>query len=344
MAQNDQVSNNEIIMNQINALSIAEGFFHSSVLFALLKLNIFELIGETSKALKVLAKEVHAQPKTLVRLLNAGVVLKLLASEDGVNYKVSPAFKKVLLSSAGENYIGNFILNLDYLRGALSQLDEAVIKSGPTIDPSTHLGADKEHTWEFTLAMHNYASLRGKELVNYLNTSTCSSLLDLGCGPGTYAFNLAMSNPNLKIYLSDLPEVLEVAKEVEKRYEIKNEVHYLPLDAIREEVPGSYDMVLISNTLHMLGEKASRALIKRLYKSVNKGGSLVIQAQYLLDSKLGGRWPVFLDLLQLCVTSEGRNHSAGETKEWLKDAGFKNIEFNSMTILNTNSYLRGYRL
>src|SRR5262249_22661475 len=155
--------------------------------------------------------------------------------------------------------------------------------------------------------------LRGKELAHYLDTSDCHTLLDLGCGPGTYSFHLAMGNPTLEVYLLDLPGVLKVAKEVQRRYPLRNEVHYLPLDALAGEIPGSYDLVLVSNTLHMLGEEASRQLINRLYTSVNPGGSLVIQAQYLQDNRRGGRWPVYLDLIQLCITSRGRNHSVAET-------------------------------
>jgi len=92
-----------------------------------------------------------------------------------------------------------------------------------------------------------------------------------------------------------------------------------------------------------LGENESRQLIKRLYDSVNKGGSLIIQAQYLRDDRLGERWPVFLDLMVLCTTANGRNHSERETRMWLEEAGFRNIEFCSMSIFNTNSYLRGFK-
>ena len=71
------------------------------------------------------------------------------------------------------------------------------------------------------LAMHNYASLRGKELANFLSTAGCESLLDLGCGPGTYAFHLGMRNPRLKLYLLDHPVVLEAAKEIQARYSLE---------------------------------------------------------------------------------------------------------------------------
>jgi len=330
--------------DQLEVLSIAEGFFQSGVLFALLRLKIFESIGEETKSVEELAAGLNARPETLGRLLNAGVVLKLLQSEDGIHYRVSSTCRSVLLPSAGENYLGNWIRNLDSFRHALERLDKAVLTSGPTVVPTNYTGGEKEQTREYELAMHNYASLRGKELAHFLDTSGCGTLLDLGCGPGTYAFHLGMRNPNLQLYLLDFPGVLEVTREISNRYSIGNKVHYLPLDALKDEIPGSYDIILVSNTMHMLGEKANRALVSRLYRSINPHGSLVIQAQFLRDDRMGGRWPVMLDLIQLCTTTYGKNHSVGETRQWMEETGFKNIEYCPMTLLNTNSYLRGYKI
>ena len=271
-----------------------------------------------SKTLQELAVELDARPETLSRLLSAGVVLKLLESRDGVTFSVAPACHTVLSPSAGDHYLGDWVRSLDYFCAPLLKLDEAVLRSGPTVEPSTHLGGDKESTRSFALSMHNYASLRGKELADFLSTEGSRSLLDLGCGPGTYAFHLGMRNPGMELYLADHPVVLETAREVQARYPLKNKVHYVPMDALKDEIPGSYDMVLVSNMLHGLGETSSRKLIRRLYNSVNDGGSLVVQAQYLRDDRLGGRWPVFLDLIQLCVTESGRNHSPGETRRGSK--------------------------
>ncbi len=293
MFQDPPVSESTVMRRQIDVLSVAEGFYQSSILFALLKLKVFERIVRGSKTLHELATELDTRPETLSRLLNAGVVLKLLESKDGLNFDLTPMCRTVLAPSAGDHYLGDWIRNLEFFSSALSKLDEAVLKSGPTIDPSTIIGGDKEITRGFTLAMHNYSSFRGKELANFLNTGGCKSLLDLGCGPGTYSFHLGMRNPNLELYLLDLPEVLEVAKEIQIKYPLKNDIHYLPLDAVVDDIPHSYDLILVSNTLHMLGENASRMLIKRLYNSINHGGSLVIQAQFLRDDCLGGRWPVF---------------------------------------------------
>jgi cyclopropane fatty-acyl-phospholipid synthase-like methyltransferase len=324
---------------------IAEGFFRSSVIFALLKLRIFERIGEgDGKSVKELAAAVNARPDVLGRLLDAGVLLKLLETDDRETYRVAPMCRLVLLPSAGENYLGDWILNLNFFRQGLSKLAESVVKSSPSVDLAEYLKTDKDGGRDFEMAMENYAALRGKELVRHLDTSKCETLLDLGAGPGVYAFHLGMHNPKLKLYLQDMPEVLEVAKEVEKKYPLKNEIHYLPHDAVKGEVPGSYDIVLVSNMLHMVGEQASRALLKKVYKNVNRGGSVVVQAQFLRDDHRGGRWPAVLDLILLCTTAAGRNHSVAEARQWMEEAGFSNIEYRPMGLANTNSLLRGYKL
>jgi SAM-dependent methyltransferase len=344
MAIDTNESSSTAKKDQLKVLSIAEGFFQSTILFALLRLKVFEHIGEGTKSLEELAAGLKSRPETLARLLNAGVVLKLLESGDGKHYCVASSCRSVLLPSAGENYLGNWCRNLDSFRLALERLDKAVLTSSPTVDTTDYLGGDKERTREYVLAMHNYASLRGKELACFLDTSGCRTLLDLGCGPGTYAFHFGMRNPNLQLYLLDFPGVLEITREVRDLYSIGNQVQYLPLDALKDKIPGSYDIILVSNTMHMLGEKANRKLVSRLYRSVNPHGSLVIQAQFLRDDRMGERWPVLLDLIQLCITTDGRNHSVGETRQWMEEAGFKNIEHCPMTLLNTNSYLRGYKI
>jgi SAM-dependent methyltransferase len=343
MTQHDSEAKLNTIKDQIEVLSIAEGFIQSSVLFSLLKLRVFEFIDTGTKTLHQIAAKLGARPETLSRLLNAGVVLKLLESKDGENFRIAPRYRSILSPSSGEDYLGDWIGTLDYFRLPLLRLDEAILTSEPTIDPSTHLWGDKEHTRNFTLAMHNYATLRGRELADFLDTTGCKSLLDLGCGPGTYAFQLGIRNPSLELHLLDHPWVLETTREIRARYLLKNDVHYLPLDAMKDDIPGSYDMILVSNTLHGLGEDASRTLIKRLYNSINHGGSLVIQAQYMQDNRLGGRWPVFLDLVQLCVTDHGRNHTRKETAQWMEEAGFEDVEYCQMTLFNTNSFLRGYK-
>lgn len=337
------LSENEITRNQVEVLGLAEGFYQSYVLFALLKLGVVDRLDHGQATVGELASDLGVNEGFLFRVMGAAVAMKVLRCPDGQHFRLSPVYESVLLRDAGTAYLGDWVRNLAYFAEALAKLDEAVVRGGPTVDPDTHLGADPHHTEEFTLAMRNYAALRGKELGKYLDTTGCKSVLDLGCGPGTYAYHLGERNPALHLFLLDLPGVLTHAREVRKSHDLTNEITYLPIDVLQSEIPGTYDIVLISNTLHMLGEDASRALIRRVYQNVRPGGSLVVQAQYLQDDRMGPRWPTLLDLTQACITSHGRNHSRGETRAWMEAAGFVHVQHCAMSLMNTNSFLRGYR-
>lgn len=329
---------------QMRVLSLAEGFFQSNVLFSLLRLNVFEHMGEGEISANELAEKLGVQSGTLVRLLNAGVALKILDSRDGLTFSIDGPFRSVLLPSAGTSYLGDWLLNLEYFRDASARLDEAVLTSLPIAEFLEDAKSEHEHTRQFTLAMHNYAILRGRELARYLDTTGCRTLLDVGAGPGTYAFHLAEANPELQVYLVDVPEVLEVAREIATSFTIAQPITYFGLDLRVSDIEGAFDIVLVSNTLHMLGESESRRLLSRLHKHVRPGGSLVVQAQFLNDDRLGPRWPALLDLIQLCITESGRNHTVTETKTWLEEAGFSEIEYHPMTLINTNSFLRAWKL
>jgi hypothetical protein len=69
----------------------------------------------------------------------------------------------------------------------------------------------------------------------------------------------------------------------------------------------------------------------------------VVQAQHLQSDRQGGRWALFVDLNLLCTTEHGRNHTMDESAGWLEEAGFINIERNSMSVFGTTSFVRGYR-
>jgi len=147
-----RVSSSARWARQVELLSLAEGFFPSTVLFALVRLRVFERLGEGEKTLDDLARELGARPATLARLLRAGVVLNLLESEDGLTFRAAAIARPSLVSPAAEGYLGDWIRGLDEFRAALSRLDQAVLSGEPTVDPAAHLGADEARTRSFAAA------------------------------------------------------------------------------------------------------------------------------------------------------------------------------------------------
>ena len=338
----------DLARSQLGLLALAEGFFPFRVLVALLRLRVFEQMGGEAWSAGALARAVDVHEGRLARLLDAGVAFGLLTTGGGaddesgaeVAYRVEPAWAPLLSPEGGDSYLGDWLEFLTTIDDGLRGLDRAVRHGGPVVDAWNPAAADVARS---TRAMHSYAAVRGRELAHFLDTTGCRSLLDVGCGPGTYAFQLGAANPDLALFLLDFPEVLETARDYEAAFALANPVHYLPLDVAADAVPGTYDLVLLSNTLHAFDEPGGIALLRRLYDNVRPGGSLVVQTPFLDDDRRGGRWPVAVDLNLLCLTSGGRNHTAGEVQRWLTDVGFEGVQHCPMSLLNVNSFLRGYR-
>ena len=76
---------------------------------------------------------------------------------------------------------------------------------------------------------------------------------------------------------------------------------------------------------------------------VSPGGSVIVQAQFLDEDRRGPRRPVLLDLLQLCISDTGRNHTVAETRTWPADAGLKDAEHVAMSADNVNSFIRAWK-
>ena len=321
-------------------LGIADGFFGARILFALLRLGVFEHLGAAARSAEELGALLDTPPERLARLLRAGVTLGVLEVSD--QQFAIPADQRELLLREGSHSLHHWLRTLDLFCDALGDLDRAVSGAEPAIPLSARLG-DQDDSTTFALAMHDYASLRGRELAHYLDTRGCRSLLDLGCGPGTYAVHLARANADLELHLFDRATVLETTRRLVGAADLAHPTHFHAGDATADPIPGPHDLVLISNMLHMQGESGARALLRRVHAALRPGGSVVVQGQFLADDRTGPRWPVFLDLVQLCTTDHGHNHTVDDTRAWLQAAGFDRFEVCPMSVYNTNSFIRAYR-
>ena len=106
---------------------------------------------------------------------------------------------------------------------------------------------------------------------------------------------------------------------------------------------GIGELEALARDTHKFESRYLDRLIGRLFEVVAPGGSLIVQAQYLDVEGKSNRWPALLDLAMLCTTHGGRNHSVAETRRWMEEAGFRDVELTPLSMFNTNSFLTGLR-
>lgn len=199
------------VRKQIAVLQIAEHFFDSITLFALFETGVFKVLSSGRKTLPEIQNEIGGNEESLRAALDAAVALEILSVEDG-RYSAGEALLDCLGREQSPAYLGEWVAFLHGLASPLLKLGEAV-KTGSTPGALFEdMSGDKIPAKRMTAAMDAYARTRGIEIADRLDFSKTRRLLDLGCGPGTYAIAIAQRNPQVRATLLDLPGPIAEAR------------------------------------------------------------------------------------------------------------------------------------
>ncbi len=330
------------IRNQCETLSVAERFFDSAILFALHDVGAFEALATGPKTLDHLHNRVGGELESLRALLDAAVATKILTKHES-GYSAPAALLETLGRPESRAFIGEWVRFLHVLSRPLLEYAD-VIRFGKR--PGSLFEAPSANTapaQRMTAAMDAYARSRGAEMVERIDFSPTRTLLDLGCGPGTYSLEIVEKCPHVHAILVDLAGPIEEARHVATRRGMADRVQFVVADILSYEPAQHVDTVLISNVLHMLGPSSSRRLLARVYDMIVPGGRILVQAQYLDSSRTAPRWPTLLNLIQRVATPEGANHSVDDVIGWLTAAGFEGPQHVHLSAWNVNSVVYARR-
>jgi precorrin-6B methylase 2 len=323
---------------QIRLLQTAEGFFASQVLFATTEMGVYNLLSQKPMSPAEVASAVGADPDATERVLNAAVAIGTLTIE-GNTYSNSPLASEVLVADR-PGYLGNWIRLMSYFARGWTHLTDSVRTGEAAEEPWLPLGKDPDYTRDFVAGMDDYARLRGKEVLRFLDLSGKRTMVDIGGGLGTYAILFAQQWPDLKVTVFDLPEVARAAQENVATSDVADRIsvqagNYHD-DAIGDE---QYDVAFISDTLHQETPEGCMKLLNKTYDALEPGGQLVVQAMFLNEDRVSPRWPVMVSLNLLVLYGTGRAYTVDETTRFVESAGFKECRLEQMTLLNVNSLL-----
>jgi precorrin-6B methylase 2 len=330
------------ISKQFDTLRIAERCFESAALFALFELGVFKALAGGPQTFQQLHRGVGGDLESLQAALNAAVALKVLTKEND-RYGAHPSLVECLGREDSPAYLGDWVAFLHAVASPLMSMGSAIRTGKPIETLFEDVHGDSAASRRMTKAMHTFARTRGIEMIDRVDFSQTRRLLDLGCGPGTYSLAIVQRCPQVHATLLDLPGPIEEAQRIVAERGMTGKVELVAADAFRWDPPEPFDTILVSNILHMLGPDLSQKLLHRACGFLAPGGRLIVQAQFLSDDLTSPRWPTLLNLMMLVGTDRGRNHAFGETAQWMRQAGFTDVQLLRMSPWNVNSCLIGYK-
>jgi len=312
--------------------TMTSGYRDSCILIAALKVGIFEALGEDKRTSEEVATALGLDPRAVDVVMCALAAAEVLQKKDD-RFTIDPGAKPYLLPDGPETMASIIGHNRSILRSWV-QLDE-VMRTGT---PAPRQERTPDEMEDFIRGMENVSRRSSEEVVLKIDFSGARRLLDLGGGPGTAALTFARANPSLKCVVFDLEGPQGIAKKQIKKANLEGRVTTQPGDFLTDDIGRDFDVVYISNIIHMLSPEQTLALLEKAKAALVTGGRVLVKDFFLEDSRVAPPWTAQFSVNMLVNTEGGKSYTFTEMKDLLARAGFGGLETveiarNSMVIV-----------
>jgi hypothetical protein len=295
------------------------GWQPARVLMAANRLDFFTAIGDGTMTAEEVAAKCNTQPRPTRALLNACVALGFMEKKGELYSNTADA--KALLVRGKPTSIADGIAHQDDLWASWGKLAEAVKTNRAASERWSLIEEPKVHR-NFIMAMHDGAVVGAPLVAETLDIKGRKQLFDAGGGPGTYSIFLVKKNPELKAIVFDLPNTIEITKEVIAKYGVSDRITTQAGNYFKDDFGHGNDVVLLSAILHSMSPERSKILLKKAYDSLIKGGIVVVREGLLDDDGTSPVGAVLFSLNMLVNTGEGQSYSGKEIMELMQSVGF----------------------
>jgi len=312
-------------LNPESINELARSFWHSAILRAGIKLDLFSLLEGNALTSDDIAQRIGASSRYVQAFLDSCVVLDLLEKR-GDAYSNSPLVSKFLVKG-GNEYVGDHALHHTNTWASWGRLDE-VIREGKTLLPYETGYVDADTYWtNYMMGQHNRAaSGQAHYLVENVDLRSRRKLLDLGGGAASYSIALCDANPQLRAVVVDSKEPLRIAEPLVEEHNLGGQITLLEGNFFQTELATDYDVVLISGVILIKSEEDCRHLFKIAYDALLPGGMVIIQDYMRIDHSPARAKLDALEHMYVMVAFDpgAADREGEEVASWLQDTGFQN--------------------
>ncbi|MFO7775348.1 MAG: methyltransferase [Candidatus Hydrogenedentota bacterium] len=305
---------------------LASGYTRAQILFTANSAGLFDYLEAPASA-EAVAQKLGWSPRGTRMLLDGLLGLGLVEKRDGAYWNAPIASHSLVSSSAG--YQGHILQHKAHGWDAWSRLDEAVAQGAPP--PEGRTERNEEELRAFILGMDDGGRLSARDMLERIDLTPYRHMLDIGGGPGSYPIAFLQRHPNMRATLIDKPNVIEIAREQVAKAELEDRIEFIEGDFLETDFGDGYDLVLLSNIIHMLDAEANARLVQRCVDAMVSGGLLIIKDFIVDDARTGPPFSLFFALNMLLHTEGGDTYRESDVMEWTRDAGLENGHFVDLT-------------
>ncbi len=318
-------------------MAVIRSFMESRIILSAVELDIFSAIDKGADS-KEIASRLKTDHRATEMFLNALVSMHLLIKENNKFYNSSLATDYLTDKSPYNSRMS--LKHFANLWSKWSNLTDC-IRNGGSVDYKERDDRDTEWTESFIAAMHHNGLQRATEVIEKLDASSVSNLLDIGGGSGVYSITFARDNPNLKATVLDLPSVVPLTRRYIDDAGLNLRINVRAGDFHKDKFGNGFDLVFLSAICHMNNIEENKRLLEKSFSALKSGGRVVIQDFILDEDRTKPKIAAIFALNMLVATLEGGTYTESEYFDWLKGAGFVNPKHERLS--GTTGLIIGYK-
>ena len=304
---------------------LCAGFVYSQILFACVKIKLFETLAAGPMAVDALAARFGFTPDAMARLLRAAAALHLVEKAEQQTYR---------LGIHGAAYLGNPGIGAMIAHHAMLYRDladpVAVFKGEksdtelanfwPYAKGESPDGLAPEAVAPYSALMSTSQALIADDVLDAYPFVDHASLLDIGGGGGDFLVAAAHRRPDLALILFDLPAVAARAEQLFVTERLAGRAKAIGGDFKRDPLPDGADLMSLVRVAHDLDDADLDALLRKIFIALPPGGILLL-AEPMADTKGAEKVGAYFELYLLAM-QRGRPRSSDDLCNRLYAAGF----------------------
>ncbi len=298
-------------------------YWEAKIFLTSVKLDLYTPLANGPKTAMALAENIEADPDALERLMDALVSIGLL-KKDETGYTNIPELAEFLVKTS-RFYMGELMLLQDAEWDHWGKLEQ-IVKTGKPIVTGNIFKSRPEIGATVLSVLNRMAQRVAPGLAEKIDLSKFKSFLDVGGGAGTFSMAFCKRYPHLKAMLFDLPQTLQVTEVNLKKAGMENQVLLKGGDFNLDPLPGTFDVVFLSDILHYQTEEENAALFLKLYQATQPGGMIIVKDMFINADPGSPGWNAVFSIHMMVYSEKGRCFREDAIRRWLTQAGFGDIQ------------------
>jgi len=309
-------------------MDLAWGLQKSMILHTAFELGVFTALGDETRTSEQVARSLGTDKRATDRLMNALCAMELMEKENG-QFSNAPVARRFLVKGKPE-YM-KAITHIANIWEPWRTLAEAVrvgkrVAGWPTGDQG------RKHVEAFIAAMHWFAGLRANHVIDLIDLSGVSRVLDVGGGSGAYSMAFVRKKKGVTAQVFELPNVIPLTEKYIREANLAGKIETVVGDYNTDELGSGFDLVFLSAIVHSNSFDQNEMLIRKAVSALNPGGQVVVQDFVMDEDRTSPAFGAIFALNMLVNTEAGDTYTEREIRSWMESAGLSDIVRKDTTV------------